>query len=654
MEFASNHRLETVDDSWIDTCRNGSLFVFTAIGPARQSPSHEQARLLTPASEALTDSDRIKRVAEIAAALGATRVRNEAMAFAERIEAARVYVACVGQFKRGKSSLLNALVGQPLLPVGLMPVTAIPTTLRYGVEPRIRVHFISGDEGEYEVGAIADFVTEAGNPENVRNVRSVEVFVDSDVLASGLCLVDTPGLGSIFRGAEARTRDMLPRIDAAIAVIGADPPLSGEELDLIADVARNIGQLIVVLNKADRFEAAERRDACEFAEQAIARRLGVIALQVLEVSASERLSKQGDPREWDQLVSGLTQLISGQRDALVRSALARGARRIVEECLAEIEEMSGAIYRPVAETDARMERLRDTIGRVAFDWLNLHFAIEQERRVVRHHFTERRSELLANGAEGISYRVARSIDYAETTAKTSLRRYALNIAREAARRELVDWIEVEEKGISARDEIFASQLVNRANEALAWLVRENFGPESHDSPPSPSAPVIIPPVVEALRTPDTIAEEIIVKLDAERKSAVRAESENGLWRRFEWAMRSWFTAVHDACSSRRALNMRIAVDVRYEVQGLLSAGVGHVQQIALSRIDAIGSSVEEQVQRVRDTTHERADRAMAAARLTRERGADAAYRELNRLAAWRREVAALLELDGRQSSKLRG
>ena len=627
--------------------------MFTTTHPASQSHALEYRSSLAAALPALGDYDRIKRVAEIAATLGAIRLRNEAIAFAERIEAARVYVACVGQFKRGKSSLLNALVGQPVLPIGLIPVTAIPTTLRYGTEPRMRVQFMSGDEGEFEVQAIADFVTEAGNPENVRNVSSVDVFVDADILASGLCLVDTPGLGSIFRAAEARTRHTVPRIDAAIAVIGADPPVSGEELDLIADVAQNIGQLIVVLNKADRFEAAERHDACEFAEQAISGRLGVPALQVLEVSAAERLANAGSLRDWDRLVSGLSRLVSDQRATLVRSALARGARRIAEECLAEIAEMSGAIYRPVAETDARMERLQDTVGRAAFDWLNLRFAIEQERRAVRRHFSERRSELLADSAEGISYRVARSIEYARMTPKTSLREYALNVARDAARRALVDWIAVEEKGISTRDEMFASQLVNRAKEALAWLVRENFGPEPHESPLFPSAPVITPPVVEPLRTPDTIAEEIIVRRDKERESAVRAESEKMLWRCLERAMRSWFTAVHDACSSRRALNLRIAVDVRCEVQDLLSAGVGDVQQIALSRIDAIGSSVEEQVQRVRDTAYERADRAMAAARLTRERGADAAYRELNRLAAWRREVVALLELDSPRNSEVK-
>jgi predicted GTPase len=628
--------------------------VFTAICPASPSHAPEYNDSAVAACAQVADSERIKRVADIADALGAIRLRNEARAFAERIAAARVYVACVGQFKRGKSSLLNALVGQSLLPTGLMPVTAIPTTLRYGAKSRLRVQFTSGDEREYEIEAIADFVTENGNPENVRNVNAVEVFVPSELLEPGLCLVDTPGLGSIFRGAEARTRRTVPRIDAAIAVIGADPPLSGEELDLIADASEHIGELIVVLNKADRFDDDARRVAREFAEQAISRRLGMPARSILEVSATERLANTGPVRDWEELIVRLNNLATARRDDLVRSAHARGARRIVEECLVEIAEMSHAIYRPVAETEARLERLQDNVAHAAFDGLNLNFAIEQERRAVRHHFAERQSEYLADTAERISYRVARSVEYAEATPKTTLRNYALGLAREAARRELMDWLEVEAKGISTRDEVFASRLVNRANDALAWLARQNFGSEAQESAPFPPAPVIAPPAMEPLRTPDQMIEEILVKRDGQREVSVRTKA-GKVWRRsLERRMRSGFAATRDVCSSRRALNRRIAVDVRREIHDLLSAGVGHIRQIALSRIDAIGSAVEEQVRDVRDSTYERADRAMAAARLTRERGAEAAYQEINRLAAWRREVVALLEADSRQSSTLRG
>jgi hypothetical protein len=80
-------------------------------------------------------------------------------------------------------------------------------------------------------------------------LQGVEVFEPSVLLASGMCLVDTPGLGSVFAANTAATRELIPHIDAVIAVLGADPPISGEELELLAEVAHQTPYLLLVLNK---------------------------------------------------------------------------------------------------------------------------------------------------------------------------------------------------------------------------------------------------------------------------------------------------------------------------------------------------------------------------------------------------------------------
>jgi dynamin family protein len=72
------------------------------------------------------------RLRELALEAGAKELADEAASLEERLREQRFYVACVGQFKRGKSTLLNALVGRPLLPTGVVPVTSVPTVLRYG------------------------------------------------------------------------------------------------------------------------------------------------------------------------------------------------------------------------------------------------------------------------------------------------------------------------------------------------------------------------------------------------------------------------------------------------------------------------------------------------------------------------------------------
>ena len=91
-----------------------------------------------------------------------------------RLAAGRLHVAVLGQFKRGKSSLLNALLGEELLPTGVVPVTAVPTFLRHGDSLALRVSYADGRNAEYQAAesiealrsSLTTLVTETGNPEN--------------------------------------------------------------------------------------------------------------------------------------------------------------------------------------------------------------------------------------------------------------------------------------------------------------------------------------------------------------------------------------------------------------------------------------------------------------------------------------------------------
>ena len=95
-----------------------------------------------------------------------------------RINEGRFFVACVGQFKRGKSTLLDALVGEPILPTGVVPVTAVPTVLRYGDERGARV-LIDSRWQTIRPEDLPQYVSEELNPENSRQVAGVEVFLPS-------------------------------------------------------------------------------------------------------------------------------------------------------------------------------------------------------------------------------------------------------------------------------------------------------------------------------------------------------------------------------------------------------------------------------------------------------------------------------------------
>ena len=251
-----------------------------------------------------------------------------------RLKEGRFYVACIGQFKRGKSTLLNALVGDTVLPTGVVPITTVPTVVRYGQTLRARVRFQGGTWTDVAPGELTQYVSEEHNPENAKAVAGVEVFVPSPLLADGMCFVDTPGLGSIFAGNTAATQAFVPHIDAAIIVVGADPPIAGEELALVEEVGKQVHHLLVVLNKADRTTDEERSAAVPFTRKVLEKRLGRPMGPIYEISAYQRLGKHETHWDWDALFAALQELVDESGRTLVREAAARGLQRLAEQMLA--------------------------------------------------------------------------------------------------------------------------------------------------------------------------------------------------------------------------------------------------------------------------------------------------------------------------------
>jgi hypothetical protein len=110
------------------------------------------------------------RLVDVAKQFGAEHIAAASRSLAERVSEGRFYVACVGQFKRGKSTLLNALIGHSVLPTAVIPVTSVPTIVRYGERLVARVRFKNSTSTEIPADALEEYVSEAKNPENAKEV----------------------------------------------------------------------------------------------------------------------------------------------------------------------------------------------------------------------------------------------------------------------------------------------------------------------------------------------------------------------------------------------------------------------------------------------------------------------------------------------------
>ena len=159
-----------------------------------------------------------------------------------RLAEDRFNLAVVGQFKRGKSTLMNAIIGRDLLPTGVLPLTSAISALCYGPRERALLRRQGwAREQEIGLGELADYVTERGNPGNEKGLIEARVELPSRFLRRGLYFVDTPGVGSGRHENTETTRAFLPQADAVIFVTSVEAPLSEAEELFLVDIREQLG-----------------------------------------------------------------------------------------------------------------------------------------------------------------------------------------------------------------------------------------------------------------------------------------------------------------------------------------------------------------------------------------------------------------------------
>jgi GTP-binding protein EngB required for normal cell division len=403
---------------------------------------------------------------DVAKELESQRIERDARALAERVADRRFFVACLGQFKRGKSSLLNALVGTSVLPTGVVPVTAIVTILRYGPILHAEVHFENGSHQQVPAQSISEYVSEEHNPENSRGVAVVEVFVPSALLASGMCLVDTPGIGSVFAGNTAVTRAFVPHIDAALIVLGADPPISGEELLLLEELASQVNDIVFVLSKADRLTAGECKEAIEFARRTLIQKIKRDVGRVFQVSSAEWLNGGGQSRDAPALLAELERLARDCGPALVDAAEKRGIQRLAGNLLREIDNLRNALIAPAEESQRIASRLREVIADAERSLSDLSHLFKAEQERVSRRCTERRDSFLARTIPAARKEFHDAILQATERRGSQLYDRATELAQSISRRLLNQWLEEKRPAAETMYRESAHRFVQLANDFL--------------------------------------------------------------------------------------------------------------------------------------------------------------------------------------------
>ena len=206
----------------------------------------------------------------------------------------------LGQFKRGKTTLINSLVGNAILPSSVVPLTSIVTILKFGNEIRCTIFMNNGTEQTIQIEELHDYVTESGNPKNRRGVKCACIEYPIPLLEKGMQLVDTPGIGSTFLHNTETTYEFLDHLDAAVFLMSADVPISQVEKELLETIKSSTQKIFFVLNKIDNLISKEIAEMSAYNNNVL-KEMGFTVQEIWPISAREAL--EGKTTKDEKLLS---------------------------------------------------------------------------------------------------------------------------------------------------------------------------------------------------------------------------------------------------------------------------------------------------------------------------------------------------------------
>jgi GTP-binding protein EngB required for normal cell division len=406
-----------------------------------RDPSTDARTRLDAVTDAPADLRLVRTLDEVIARRGLVELRASLVAVVERLETRTFDIAVFGRVSCGKSSLLNAVLRSPLLPVGITPVTAFPTRITWGAEAAVVVSREGQADEHTSVEKLPDFVTEQLNPDNTKRVTKVRVSLPIDVLRDTVTLVDTPGVGSLARMGARETYAYLPTCDLGIVVLDGMAPTGADDFGLLGRLLDSGIDVRVVFSKADLVRDDDRVQLSTYFTEAARRELGA----TLEPAWVSSVGDAPSARPWfEQEIAPL--IAESQRHA--KEAGRRRIERLRQSVIASLRADADPQPRPeanVAQIDAlgadaerllelteqRLERTISTARDQAPELVR-----DIATRVAQRPAGERIASSIESAVTATAERARRALRDEITTARDSLARMLSAIAAEVGERDV--------------------------------------------------------------------------------------------------------------------------------------------------------------------------------------------------------------------------
>ncbi len=262
-------------------------------------------------------------------------------------------ITVLGEFKRGKSTLLNALLGQPLLPSDVTPTTATINVIKHGDEENINVMMENGEvlTKEFRPDVLQGFTFEEGR--DLQDIHHIDIEMPLIHLGPQMILVDTPGVGDLNEHRLDVTYSYIPRSNLIVFVFDATTPIRKTELDYLKDTVLKLkfGEVVFVANFVDRLDEEEWEETMEYMDAKLTKIMGDEPFKLFPLSSKEALTNPQDP-EFVEFISFIKEkMMVGQAAQKKLDFFSERMNQVFNQVEGEIEKLEAIRKSTLAELE---------------------------------------------------------------------------------------------------------------------------------------------------------------------------------------------------------------------------------------------------------------------------------------------------------------
>jgi GTP-binding protein EngB required for normal cell division len=410
---------------------------------------------------------RFTQLAEVADAVGmVTLARDIRTTRIPKLEAERFHLVVLGEFNHGKSTFVNALLGQDVLPTGITPTTAAINHVVYAGNPTAKVVLTSGESKFLDPSQIKEWVTVAGG--HASEVAYVELGFPSDLLQNNVVLVDTPGVNDLNEQRAEVTYGYVPRADAVVFLLDAGQALKDSEREFLRSrVLENArDRLIFVLGKMDMLSADERSAVVEYVKNG----LGQITPEpvVFALSAKDWAKSKDPSSGMPELMQYFERFLARDRAQVILDNAATDAARTASYLENNLGVRMRAYDMDIGELETRIGAVRDQLDASKRKLDELHGRIDAEAGSIKNQVGLDLEQFAKAFVQALPVQID-SVDADDV--KTYLPAFIEDKFKE--------WAEVEGMKLAAMLEHLAEEVIAITNEnvaAAAATLAERLGP----------------------------------------------------------------------------------------------------------------------------------------------------------------------------------